>query len=152
MSHVHSEQQRAAHHARHHAQVVYEWVMSHIWRSPVCKKVVGLFVGLWCCILVSFMGLFSCLCWDVWRFAHCPTPHASIANESYHTHARVMSRTWMSHECVVLHSWMGHVIYEWVMSHMNESYNIWMGRATYEWVILHMNESCHIWMSHVVDA
>jgi len=24
MTHVHSEQQRAAHHARHHAQVVYE--------------------------------------------------------------------------------------------------------------------------------
>jgi len=40
-------------------------------------------------------------------------------------------------------------LYEWVMSHMNESCYIWMSLVTYEWVMSHMNESCHIWMSHI---
>jgi len=33
--------------------------------------------------------------------------------------------------------------YEWVMSHMNESWHIWMSHGTYEWVMAHMNESWH---------
>jgi len=37
--------------------------------------------------------------------------------------------------------WMSHVPYEWVMSHMNESWPIWMSHVPYEWVMAHMNES-----------
>jgi len=33
--------------------------------------------------------------------------------------------------------WKGHAIYEWVMSHMNESCHIWKGHAIYEWVMPH---------------
>ena len=43
-------------------------------------------------------------------------------------------------------------IYEWVMSHMNESWHIWMSHVTYEWVMSHIYESIHIWMSHVTYA
>ena len=38
-------------------------------------------------------------------------------------------------------------VYEWVMSHMNESCPIWMSHGPYEWVMSHMNESWPIWMS-----
>jgi len=44
---------------------------------------------------------------------------------------------------------MSHVTYEWVMSHMNDSYHIWKSLDTYEWVMTHMNLSCHMWMGHV---
>jgi len=60
---------------------------------------------------------------------------------------RVMSHSWMRQVLcykgtgtVVL--CMSHVIYEWVVSHMNESCHIWMSHVTYEWVMSHMNESC----------
>ena len=42
-----------------------------------------------------------------------------------------------------------HVTYEWVMSHINESYHIWMSHVPHQWVMSYMNESCHTWMSHV---
>jgi len=64
---------------------------------------------------------------------------------------------------------MSHVIYQWVMSRMNESCHTWMSHVVYEsmtlwgctwcyiwicyvtygWVMSHMNESFHTWMSHV---
>ena len=28
--------------------------------------------------------------------------------------------------------------------------DIWMGHVIYEWVMSCMNESCYIWMSHVI--
>jgi len=53
--------------------------------------------------------------------------------------------------------WRCNVSYEWVRSHMNESYPIpneslpiWMSYVSHEWVTFHMNETCLIWMSHVL--
>jgi len=45
-------------------------------------------------------------------------------------------------ECVMSHMnetcrtvWMSQVTFQWVMSHMNESYHTWMSQITYEWVM-----------------
>jgi len=81
-----------------------------------------------------------------------------------HTQMRHVSHTPDSKEAGCIkescHIWMSHVIYEWVMSHMNESCQ------THKWVmshthptaktlgvcmspVSHMNRSCHTWMIHV---
>jgi len=39
--------------------------------------------------------------------------------------------------------------YEWVMSHVNESYLIWLSHVPCEWVMSYVKESCPIWRSHV---
>jgi len=39
---------------------------------------------------------------------------------------------------------MSHGTYEWVMTHINESWHIWMSHGTHQWVMAHMNGSWHI--------
>jgi len=40
-------------------------------------------------------------------------------------------------------------MYEWVMSHMNQSCQILTSHATCEWFMSNMDKSCHIWISYV---
>jgi len=49
------------------------------------------------------------------------------------------------------HVCMSHVMYEWVMSHMNELRHVWMSHVTYAWVMPQTNEPCHNYISHVID-
>jgi len=72
------------------------------------------------------------------------------------------SATWLINENAGNESsmtWMSRVIYEWVVSHMNEacpiwisscptwtSHVTWMSRVIYEWVVSQMIESCMVWL------
>jgi len=81
-------------------------------------------------------------------------------NESFDIHRNhVMCEGVMSRVNVPCHICMGHVTYEWIKSHMNESYHadvsawcsvshVWITHVTHELVMSHtyMHE-CHEWCS-----
>jgi len=41
------------------------------------------------------------------------------------------------------YEWVVSLIYEFVISNMNESSHTWMSHVTHRWVMSHMDESCH---------
>jgi len=92
-----------------------------------------------------------------WVTSHISMSHITLINESCHTYIKDSScdtyqerlsrfkRFWC---CTI---WkMRHIIYQRVMSHLNESCDTWISHVTYEWVVSHLNESCHMWMSHLL--
>jgi len=54
--------------------------------------------------------------------------------------SRYMSIHILSRTKESFHIWMSMVMYEWIMSDINESCH------TYEWAMSHMHGSCHIWL------
>jgi len=91
-------------------------------------------------------------------------------NESYHTCRRSSTEICMKDSHT---EWVSHVIYNGVISRLNESCPMWMSHVTRDWfishiqmfewkyvsrtvtlegVMSHMKESCQLWTSHVVHV
>jgi len=88
--------------------------------------------------------------------------HGANMNESCHirmSHGTHMHESWVRHgtqtdagtkaEATCMRIRMRHSIWEWVMTHMEESCLTWRSHVMYGGVMSHMKESCHVWIGCV---